>query len=160
MAVAENEYNFANWTENGSIVSTSASYQFTANLDRTLIANFVASPALFFSALPGTVGKRGTATFVVAGTTINPSQPIVVGYSVGGNATLNADYTLSGAPNHITILPGQASGSITLAVITAKTRGSEKATLTISPGPNYNLSTKARRRRRSPNQATVKILNR
>jgi outer membrane protein assembly factor BamB len=158
--VSNNGYNFANWTENGSIVSTSATYQFTANSDRTLIANFVAYPTLFFSALPATVTKSGTATFIVAGTTINPSQPVVVGYSVGGNATLNGDYTLNGAPNQITIPPGQASGSITLTVITAKTRRSEKATLTLSPGSSYNLVAKTRRSRKKPDQATVTILNR
>jgi len=33
-------YSFTNWTENGSVVSTSANYAFTASSDRTLVANF------------------------------------------------------------------------------------------------------------------------
>jgi len=159
-AVANNGYNFSNWTEIGSIVSTSAAYQFKANSNHTLTANFVAYPTLFFSVFPATVHKNGTATFIVAGTTTNPSQPIVVSYSVSGNAALNGDYTLSGAPNQITIAPGQGSGSITLTVTTAKTRGSEKATLTLNPGPSYNLVAKTRRSKKSPDQATVTILNR
>jgi PKD repeat protein len=43
-------YAFVNWTENGVEVSTSASYTFTADGDRTLVANF--SPAPVISVTP------------------------------------------------------------------------------------------------------------
>src|SRR5207247_10936879 len=33
-------YSFANWTENGTVISTSASYTFTVSANRNLIANF------------------------------------------------------------------------------------------------------------------------
>ena len=39
-ATANSGYTFANWTENGSAVSTSASYTITLNANHTLIANF------------------------------------------------------------------------------------------------------------------------
>ncbi len=39
-AAAGTGYNFANWTENGSIVSTNANYSFTATKNRSLVANF------------------------------------------------------------------------------------------------------------------------
>jgi hypothetical protein len=39
-ATANAGYNFVNWTENGNVVSTSASYTFSANGNRTLVANF------------------------------------------------------------------------------------------------------------------------
>ena len=39
-ATAGDCYNFVNWTENGTEVSTSASYSFTAEADRNLVANF------------------------------------------------------------------------------------------------------------------------
>lgn len=39
-ATAANGYNFVNWTENGNVVSANASYPFTVNADRTLVANF------------------------------------------------------------------------------------------------------------------------
>lgn len=39
-AVPNSGYHFKNWTENGSIVSTSASYAFTAASNRALVANF------------------------------------------------------------------------------------------------------------------------
>ena len=39
-ATANSGYSFVNWTENGSVVSTSASYTFTLNSNVTLVANF------------------------------------------------------------------------------------------------------------------------
>jgi hypothetical protein len=48
-AVANAGYGFANWTENGMIVSTSASYTFTNLVNRSLEANFVAAPTLSFA---------------------------------------------------------------------------------------------------------------
>jgi uncharacterized repeat protein (TIGR02543 family)/uncharacterized protein (TIGR02145 family) len=39
-ATANTDYKFVYWTENGSIVSTSASYQFDVSANRTLVANF------------------------------------------------------------------------------------------------------------------------
>ena len=39
-AIAEAGYTFVNWTENGSQVSTEASYTFTVTGNRTLVANF------------------------------------------------------------------------------------------------------------------------
>ncbi len=40
MATPGTGYNFRNWTENGTNVSTSANYTFTASTNRTLVANF------------------------------------------------------------------------------------------------------------------------
>lgn len=39
-ASANSGYSFANWTENGGVVSSSTSYTFTLNSNRTLVANF------------------------------------------------------------------------------------------------------------------------
>src|SRR5262249_49282714 len=36
-------YSFANWTENGNVVSSSATYAFTATANRSLVANFAAA---------------------------------------------------------------------------------------------------------------------
>jgi hypothetical protein len=44
-------YIFANWTENGTIVSTSAAYTFSVNAGRYLVANFIPNP---FIPLAGT----------------------------------------------------------------------------------------------------------
>lgn len=40
-ATAKTGHTFVNWTENGTVVSTSASYTFTATANRTLVANFM-----------------------------------------------------------------------------------------------------------------------
>jgi Divergent InlB B-repeat domain len=40
-ATANSGYVFTNWTQSGSVVSTSASYTFTATSNRTLVANFM-----------------------------------------------------------------------------------------------------------------------
>ncbi len=42
-ATANSGYTFANWTDNGAVVSSSASYTFTLTANRTLVANFPAN---------------------------------------------------------------------------------------------------------------------
>ena len=42
-ATANEGYSFTNWTENGEVVSVDATYSFTVNGDRNLVANFVVS---------------------------------------------------------------------------------------------------------------------
>jgi len=44
-AIPKAGYVFVNWTENGNVVSTSATYTFIASADRTLVANFASSLA-------------------------------------------------------------------------------------------------------------------
>jgi hypothetical protein len=67
VAVSANGYSFASWTENGTVVSTDASYQFTVNGNRTLVANFSQqSYTISVSANPangGTVSGGGTFTY-------------------------------------------------------------------------------------------------
>ena len=43
-ATPHSGYTFTNWTENGSVVSNSASYTFTVNNNRNLVANCTATP--------------------------------------------------------------------------------------------------------------------
>lgn len=49
-ATANSGYSFLNWTEGGTVVSTSASYSFTVNSARTLVANFTSTPKYNISA--------------------------------------------------------------------------------------------------------------
>jgi hypothetical protein len=116
-------------------------------------------PTITLFAFPGNVNKGGTATFSIFASA-NAAQPIVVNYVMTGTAGLGTDYVLDGAPNQITIPAGQSSGSATLTVITAKTRGKEKATMVLTPGSDYNLPAGSRRRRARPPQASVIIQNR
>ena len=66
-ATANAGYNFANWTENGNVVSTSASYTFTVNGARSLVANFVLQQLIITTASDppsgGTTGGDGTFTY-------------------------------------------------------------------------------------------------
>lgn len=58
IATANAGYTFANWTENGAVASTSASYTFPLNNNRTLVANFtVRTFTLNVTAVNGTVTK-------------------------------------------------------------------------------------------------------
>ena len=67
-ATPNTNYTFVNWTENGSVVSSNASYTFTVNGNRTLVANFNYVPPTYTitaTANPtngGTVSGGGTYT--------------------------------------------------------------------------------------------------
>ena len=65
-ANSEAGYDFLNWTENGSPVSTNATYTFTANKSRNLVANFILrSYAITLSVFPensGTVTGQNNYT--------------------------------------------------------------------------------------------------
>jgi uncharacterized repeat protein (TIGR02543 family) len=68
-------YSFTNWTENGVVVSTSASYTFLLNANRTLVANF--------TIITYTLNVTATNGSVVA----NPNQAT---YNSGSNVQLTA----------------------------------------------------------------------
>jgi hypothetical protein len=53
MASPNAGYSLVNWTENGEVVSTAASYTFTNVVNRSLVANFVPAPTLSVVPQPG-----------------------------------------------------------------------------------------------------------
>ena len=61
-ASANASYTFINWTENGSVVSTQASYTFTVNSNRNLVANFQAQPQNFTITVSANPTNAGTVT--------------------------------------------------------------------------------------------------
>jgi hypothetical protein len=67
-AAANTGYIFTSWTENGSVVSTSASYTFTATSDHTLVANFGANMQVTVQTNPAGL------TFSVDGTSYASAQ--------------------------------------------------------------------------------------
>ena len=73
-------YSFVNWTEGGTQVSTSASYQFTLTGARTLVANFNANTY--------------TVTLNTNNGTINSGE--ITSYTYGVGATLPTDVTRTG----------------------------------------------------------------
>jgi len=71
---------------------------------------------------------------------------------MSGTAVLGTDYTLSGTPGKIAISAGASSASVTLQVITSKTKGSETATMNLQAGTGYVVN-------KTVKSASVKILN-
>ncbi|RPI04388.1 MAG: DUF3494 domain-containing protein, partial [Ignavibacteriae bacterium] len=113
-------YTFANWTEGVTIVSSNANYTFTLNGNRTLVANFTAIPnyVVALSSIPlagGSTGGGGTfssGSLVTVTATANAgyaftnwkegasivSTNAVYSFTISGNRTLVANFTLSLAP--------------------------------------------------------------
>lgn len=94
-ATPNSGYTFTNWTEGGTIVSTSASYNFTLNASRNLIANFSSAGTSFY------VSPR-------SGSDINSCTV------TAPCATLDYALSLSGAGGTIVILDSGVFGPIVI----------------------------------------------
>ncbi len=91
-------YTFTNWTDNGTVVSTSAAYQITMTRNRTLVANFTLnSYTLTVTINPtggGTVVKNPDRAAYDSGTTVQLTATPSSGYtftSWNGDATGSAN---------------------------------------------------------------------
>lgn len=113
-ATPETGYHFVNWTENGSPVSTDATYEFTASADRTLVANFepdvvaITAGTTNASDIPFTTSD----VTVASGATLNINATKTlksVTVAAGGRLTLNSAQSLT-ATNGI-LLQNDASGT-------------------------------------------------
>ena len=100
-ASANSGYAFTNWTENGNVVSTNASYTFTVTGNRTLVAHFVHLYTISISANPtngGTVTGGGTypqGTNCTVHATAN-SGYIFTNWTENGNVVSDqADYSFT-----------------------------------------------------------------
>ncbi len=97
-ATANTGYTFTNWTENGTIVSTNASYVFNVTANRTLVANFtINNYSIAASASPG------------AGGTITGTGAYNHGSSCTITATANTGYTFTNWTENGTIVSTNAS---------------------------------------------------
>ena len=85
-ATANNGYTFTNWTENGNVVSTQASYTFTVTGNRTLVANFQAQTQSYTITVSANPSNGGNVT---GGGTYNQGSSCTV------SATANSGYTFS-----------------------------------------------------------------
>lgn len=150
---------FTGWTENGTLVSSSATYTFTANADRTLIANFtrrsytITSTSSFVSGgvtRGGGTFSHGTQVLLIAipAAGYHFSSWSENGNTVGTSASLNFpaegdralvvnfaqnSYTVSASP-----YPSEG-GSITRVGNGAVTHGA-KVTLVATPAPGYKFA--------------------
>ena len=101
-ARANTGYTFTNWTENGNVVSSSLSYQFTVTGNRTLVANFQAqSYTITATADPTTGGTvTGGGTFDYGQSCTLTATP-ATGYTFinwtknGQQVSANANYTFN-----------------------------------------------------------------
>ena len=92
-AVANAGYTFTNWTEGGTIVSTTAAYTFTISGNRTLVANYTAIP--YTVALSSNPLIGGTTT---GGGVFNSGSSVTV------TALANAGYTFANWTEGATIV--------------------------------------------------------
>ena len=101
-ATANTGYTFTNWTENGSVVSTNASYSFTVEANRTLVANFTANTyTVSVTANPsngGTVSGGGSFTHgqsCTVSATANTGYTFINWTENGAQVSSQAEYTFS-----------------------------------------------------------------
>jgi len=104
-ATPNSGYAFANWTENGSVVSTAPSYSFTLTGNRNLAANFPVNPVNYTIAVGASPSAGGTAT---GGGTFTSGTPHTV------TATANSGYTFTNWTNNGTVVSTAASYTLTL----------------------------------------------
>jgi hypothetical protein len=141
VATASTGYTFASWTENGIVVSTSASYLFTANASRNLVANFTSVPCTFtlssssasFNAGGGTSNVTVNASVGTCAWTASSSGWIHTssGGTGNGTATYSIDANASSAPR---------SGSLTIAGQTFSINQAGHAAPVASAGPNRTVA--------------------
>ena len=151
-------YTFLRWTENGSQVSTNASYTFTVTGNRTLVAQFQAQPqnyTISVSANPtngGTVSGGGTyqqgQTCTVSATPAN-GFTFVKWTENGNQVSTNANYTFTVTGNRTLVAHFQAQ-SYYIATTSNPTNGGttsgnglyqygETCTVTATPAQGYDF---------------------
>ncbi len=150
-------YQFVNWTQGGTTVSTNSSYSFTVTGNRTLTANFSQiTYTIALSSTPaaggttsggGTYGSGTTATVTATpatgyrfvnwtqgGTTVSPNQ--VYSFSVTANITLVANFTIAEYTITTIVSPAEAG--------TASGGGSfnhgESVTVRATPSTGYQFT--------------------
>jgi hypothetical protein len=79
-ATPKTGYSFVNWTENGTIVSSSALFSVSAAADRTLVANFQPSWQLTLTSSSTTMGTVAGAGTYVTGSSVTATATAKPGY--------------------------------------------------------------------------------
>ena len=130
-ASANAGFTFTNWTENGNVVSTNASYTFTVTSNRTLVANFQAQPQNYTITISANPTNGGTVT---GGGTYQQGQSCTVsatannGYTFtnwtenGNVVSTNANYTFTVNGNH-TLVANFTQQTYTISVSADPTTG-------------------------------------
>ncbi len=135
-ATANNGYAFVNWTENGNIVSTNASYSFTVTGDRTLIANFTqnaftinvsANPTAGGTVTGGGAHEHGQSCTVTA--TANNGYTFVNWTENGSQVSTNASYSFTVDSNRTLVANFQQN----LYTLTVSSNDPNKGTVSKNP---------------------------
>ena len=149
-------YTFTNWTENGNVVSTNASYTFTVTRNRTLVANFTynmpqnytitvsANPMVGGSAIGGGSYQEGQSCTLIAtpaehytfdnwtenGNVVSTNA--VYTFTVTGNRNLVANFTY--VPQNYTVTV--AANPLGAGTVTGGGTYQEGASCTVTATPN------------------------
>ena len=151
-ATANSGFAFENWTENGSVVSTYAEYQFIVTGNRTLVAHFTALPPNIYTIIVSANPNNGGSPYIgnTPGTTqanftsgqqctvhANPNQ----GYTFlrwtenGTQVSANANYTFTVTSNRNLVAHYQAQQQTYIITVSASpTNGG-----TVTGGGTYQL---------------------
>ncbi len=128
-ATAANGYTFTNWTEGGNVVSTNATYTFTVNANRNLVANFTQqSYTINVSANPTNGGSVTGGGSYNAGASCTVTATAANGYTFsnwteGGNVvSTNASYTFTVNGNR-NLVANFTQQSYTVSVSASPTNG-------------------------------------
>ena len=155
-ATANNGYVFSNWTENGNVVSSNASYTFTVNGNRTLVANFTQQNyTISVSANPnnsGTVTGGGAFHY---GDNCTVSATPAAGYTFlrwtenNNQVSNNASYTFTVTGNRTLVAQFQAQSYSITATADPVNSGTvtgggtfsygQSCTLTATPASGYTF---------------------
>src|SRR5258708_24329896 len=134
IATANAGYRFVNWSENGTPVSTTATYQFPATINRTLVANFTSVNITTASPLPpGTQNVAYSTAVSATGGTGNYQWSLLAGPS---GLTI-------GASTGIISGPPTASGTFNVGVQVTSGMESDTKTLTLTIGGGIAIVTGA-----------------
>jgi hypothetical protein len=153
-ATADSGYDFVNWTQNGNVASTSASYTFTLNSNISLAANFVPVYSIAVSASPsggGTVNGGGTfaggstqtvtaaanqgyafVNWTQNGSVVSTSASF--GFTLNGNVILLANFV----PTYsVSVTPSPSAGGTVIGGGTFATGSTQKVTATPNTGYSF-----------------------
>jgi hypothetical protein len=104
-ATPNSGYTFANWKENGTVVSTNANYTFTVNGNRSLVANFTVQPQSYTVSVSANPSNGGT---VSGGGSYNQGASCTV------TATANSGYTFNNWTENGTVVSTNANYTFTV----------------------------------------------
>lgn len=138
-------YAFVNWTSGANVVSSSASYTFTASVNRTLVANFAASNTISTSSAPAAGGTTSGGGDYATGTSITVTATPAAGYSFlnwtdGATvASTSAAYTFTASANR-TLVAHFTSGYTISAAPSPVYAGSINGAGIVNAGKSVTLS--------------------